>query len=265
MRLILLALPPVVLLAACEKAVTVVSPQTYPDRPVTSITVRFSNNFKPGTFRATLDGKDITNLFAPAPAPGGQSTAELQDQECGYFAGQTAPAYPPPPNRAVGIDTRQQDHSPSSGVAPAQPQAAPSAGSASPVPPPPAGLTVFWHWIDVDGSCTAPRICEGEEKPFLPLHLVGVPLNLPILSGSPSRLQVGAWPKSVVPLPVKVKTQTPSIRLNGGAPGAATSTIVPAGGLSDPITVEAAVRPSQHITWLCSPGVQRGLVKGSVN
>lgn len=78
MRLLLLALPAFALLTGCEKAVTVVSPDSYPNQPVTEITVKFSQHFKPGTFRAKLDGNEITALFAPAPAPGGHLQRNFQ-------------------------------------------------------------------------------------------------------------------------------------------------------------------------------------------
>jgi hypothetical protein len=45
--------------------------------PVTTLTVKFHPEFKPGTFDANLSGQTITNLFQPAPAPGGVSTASI--------------------------------------------------------------------------------------------------------------------------------------------------------------------------------------------
>jgi hypothetical protein len=122
-------------------------------------------------------------------------------------------------------------------------------------------LTVFWHRITVDGSCKSPLICEGDERQFLPLHLVGVPLYLPIAS-MPEFFEVETWPAASEQIPVKVGRQTPSVIYNG-APS--TSTVVPAGGRSPRIEVRAIARPSSHITFLCSPGVQRGVVRGPIS
>jgi len=266
MRLILLALPAFALVTGCEKAVTVVSPDTFTDRPITQIRVQFSPNFKPGTFHATLDGADITGLFSPAPAPGGQSSATIGGGECGIAFGEAARQGAPPPNIAVHTDDRPPDKSPSSGAVPAQPpQGVPPSGGTNPVPPAPAGLTVFWHKIVVDGGCTGGRICEGDEQQFLPLHLVGVPINLPLTVGSPQPLQVETWPKASVAIEVRLVPELANVKLNGGTPGAAFLTTVPAGARSAPVRVEATVRPSQHKIWLCSTGVQRGLVTGPIN
>src|SRR5262245_61140484 len=146
MRLILLALPAFSLLVGCQKAVTVVSPESYPDGPVTGITVSFSPYFKPGTFRAKLDGKDITAFFAPAPAPGGQSSAEIQGLECGFEGGESVPPSPPPPMRSVWVDTQARGQSSSSGAI-VQPQPQAGTGTAGSIPRPPSGLMVFWHRI----------------------------------------------------------------------------------------------------------------------
>jgi hypothetical protein len=268
MRLILLALPAFALVTGCEKAVTVVSPDTFTDRPITQIRVQFSPNFKPGTFHATLDGDDITGLFSPPPAPGGQSSANIGGGECGIAFGQAAgqglPS--PPPNMPVHTDDREPDASPSSGAVPAQPpQGVPPSGGTSPLPPAPAGLTVYWHRIVVDGGCNGGRICEGDEQQFLPLHLVGVPMNLPLTFGSPQSLQVETWPRASVAIEVRLMPELPNVKLNGGAPGATFLTTVPPGTRSAPVRVEAAVRSSQHKIWLCSTGVQRGLVTGLIN
>jgi hypothetical protein len=43
--------------------------------PVTNFRVRFHKDYKPGTFKATLNGQDITGNFNPPGAPGAVSTA----------------------------------------------------------------------------------------------------------------------------------------------------------------------------------------------
>lgn len=267
MRSILLALPAFALLAACEKAVSIESPVVYPNQPVTQIKVRFSPNFKAGTFHATLDGQDITALFAPAPAPGGQSFAQIAGLECGFEEGERVTSPPPPQNPPVFVDTRPKEQSPSSGQAPAQPQPGPGTGTVSPVPPAPLGLTVFWHRILVDGGCSFGRICEGDERQFLPPHMVGVPIKLPLVVGTRQFLEVESWPPATVPIRVKVQPQKPTtpVRLNGGAQGASVSTTVLAGVRSPPIAVEGLVRPSGYMLLLCAPGTQRGFVTGPIN
>src|SRR5262245_23338884 len=244
MRFILLALPALSLLAGCQKAVTVVSPESYPYGPVTGITVSFSPYFTPGSFRAKLDGKDITALFAPAPAPGGQSSAAIEGLECGFEGGETVPPSPPPPMRSVAVDTSApRVQNPSSGAI-VQPQPQAATGTASSIPPPPSGLPVFWHRIVVDGDCSIGRICEGDERPFLPPHLAGVPNKLPLVLGARQFLHVESWPVSSVKIGVKLKPEigaVPRVRLDNAAPDAAVSTTVPAGAASPDITIEGLV------------------------
>lgn len=261
MRPILLALPAFALVSACEKAVEIVYPNTYNDKPVREITVKFSKNFKPGSFTARFDGQDITGSFVPAPSPGGQSTAQLPADECGFVSGDAPPSPPPPQNPPVHIDDRPPEKNPSSGAIVQQGTTGIGSSSTAPIPQPPAGLTVLWHSIVVGGSCKSPLICEGDKRQFLPLHLVGVPLQLPITFGRPGYFEVETWPKASQQIPVKVMRQTPSVTYNGTA---STSTAVPAGGRSPAIQVDAVVRPSAHTTYLCSLGVQRGVVRGDI-
>lgn len=52
--------------------------QNYPDG-IHRFVVKFHADFKPETFRAELDGVDITARFEPAPVPGGMSRARAPD------------------------------------------------------------------------------------------------------------------------------------------------------------------------------------------
>lgn len=273
MRWILSAFPVLALLAGCEKAVIVESPDSHPNAPVTEISVRFSDHFKVGTFTARLDGKDITALFAPAPIPGGRSSAQIPGLECGFEGGETVPPSPPPPMRSVVVENRPADQSPSSGAVPSQPPPQSGTGGTATVPPPPAGLPVFWHRIVVDGDCSMGRICEGDERPFLPLHLVGVPGKLPIYMSAQNVAErnlfhVTSWPASSVSIGAKLKPETGSvarIRLNGGGPDAPVSTTVPAGSRSPDIAIEGLVAPTQYVIRICAPGTQRGTVSGTIS
>ena len=264
MRRILLALPALALLAACEKAVIIEAPDEHPTTPVTQIKVRFSPNYKDGTFRAKLDGQDITGIFAPAPTPGGQSFAQIAGLECGFEEGERVTAGAPPQNPPVFVDSRPQEQSPSSGQAPAQPQPGPGTGSTGTFPPAPSGLTVFWHRIVVDGDCNFGRICEGDERPFLPLHMVGVPMKLPLVVGTPQSFEVESWLPATVPIRVKILPQNPAtpIKLDGAV---STSADVPPGARSRRVVVEGTGRTGGYILLLCSPGTQRGFVTGSIN
>jgi hypothetical protein len=267
MRLLLLALPAFALLTGCEKAVTVVSPDSYPNQPVTEITVKFSQHFKPGTFRAKLDGNEITALFAPAPAPGGQSSAQLPGLECGFEGGETTPPSPPPPMRSVGVDTNAKSGGPTSSGAVPQSQPQTGTSAQSPVPPAPSGLPVYWHRIVVDGDCSGGRICEGDERPFLPLHIVGVPTKLPLVYRVPKILQVEVWPKSSVPIGVKLKPEVgarPRVNLNNSGPDVPYSTVVPAGGRTPYIPIEGVLQPTTFVIRLCAPGTQRGAISGPI-
>jgi len=66
------------LAVGCQHAVRIQVPTdgSYKS-PVTALTVKFHPEFKPGTFNAYLSGQMITDLFQPAPAPNGVSTATI--------------------------------------------------------------------------------------------------------------------------------------------------------------------------------------------
>jgi hypothetical protein len=128
-------------------------------------------------------------------------------------------------------------------------------------------LVVFWHHIVVDGECSGGRICEGDERPFLPLHLVGVPSQLPLKLHDPKLLHVQSWPPSSVPINVRLKPEIgarPRLRLNNAAEDAPISTVVAAGGRSPDITIEGVLEPTSYIIRLCAPGTQRGAVQGPI-
>jgi hypothetical protein len=60
--------------ADCPRSVTIEAPaRAGGNGPIQEFQVRFHPEFKPGTFAAKLDGKDITGSFVPEPAPGGLS------------------------------------------------------------------------------------------------------------------------------------------------------------------------------------------------
>ena len=67
------------LLAGCTGARILDPPDGNTRNPVRQFSVQFHPNFVPGSFSAQLDGRDITPLFAPAPAPGGTSVAQWND------------------------------------------------------------------------------------------------------------------------------------------------------------------------------------------
>lgn len=60
----------------CEKSVTINHPKSGSyAKPVTPLNVTFNKDYKPGTFKATLEGADITHLFQPPAVASGTSTA----------------------------------------------------------------------------------------------------------------------------------------------------------------------------------------------
>lgn len=60
----------------CEYAAKIEHPtQGKYDDPVTEFRVKFHKDFKPGTFKASLEGQPITQLFQPTAAPGSFSFA----------------------------------------------------------------------------------------------------------------------------------------------------------------------------------------------
>lgn len=67
------------LTVGCQYAVKIEHPKdgTY-TAPIKTFSVKFHNDFQPGTFQANLNGQTITNLFHPTPAPGNVSTATIQ-------------------------------------------------------------------------------------------------------------------------------------------------------------------------------------------
>jgi hypothetical protein len=68
----------IVAAGGCTYSVVIVHPPDHFKEPVKTYTVRFHNEYKPGTFEATLSGRDITSLFQPPAAPGGTSTAVFE-------------------------------------------------------------------------------------------------------------------------------------------------------------------------------------------
>jgi len=74
-KLVAAAVAGACILAGCSGARIIEPPDGQATNPVRQFSVQFHPNFVPGSFRANLDGNDITSLFSPTPAPGGTSVA----------------------------------------------------------------------------------------------------------------------------------------------------------------------------------------------
>lgn len=76
-RLLLLPCVIAVALAACDSTVRVEMPADgFARDPVSEFHVEFHPDFQPGSFKAYVDGIDITQSFSPTPVPGGKSTGQ---------------------------------------------------------------------------------------------------------------------------------------------------------------------------------------------
>ena len=227
-------------LTGCTKAVRITDPVLPIVAPVTTFKVQFVAQFDPGSFRAELDGQDVTPQFAPAAVAGGTATMRLPDTTPeGFTGGHFTP-----------------------GVAPGGAPPGPSGGGSGKAAP---NIPMHTHQLHVSGLCNG-IICDTtDDLVFFPIHLVGAPTTLNVRVGSTAQVTVETFPAMSTPLKVRVRPSSISVRLNGLAPGAALdSVVIPANGSSGPISVTGMVS-SNLILIIEARGTQMGSITGLVN
>lgn len=246
---------------ACTKAVRITDPTVPILAPLTTFKVQFVAQFDPGTFRAELDGQDVTSQFAPTAVAGGTATMRLPDttQE-GFTGGSLIGANAPPSRFPVGSLGPGIEFTPS--VAPGTVPTGSSGGGSGKAAP---NISMHTHQLHVSGLCNG-IICDTtDDLVFFPIHLVGVPTTLNVRIGSTAQVRVETFPAMSAPLMVRVRPSSISVRLNGLAPGAALENVlIPANGSSGPISVTGMVS-SNLILFIEARGTQMGSITGLVN
>jgi hypothetical protein len=237
--------PAIALVAAacmvgCTPAVQVIQPGDSVHAPVTALAVRFHEYYEPGTFRAYLDGQDITASFSPAGVAGGTAASSWSQP---YTGGQPV----------IG------------GVYVGVPQAAgQSLGTL------PSGQ--YTHSLRTTGSCKAGTVCAtSDEQPFVPITFIVSPAPLQFPVGTALYAQLRADRSLSAPLAVTVEPRRLSpptapalhVSVNGNAPGAPATIVLPAGTGAVTFYVTGQ-SPGGYYLLLSAPGTQRGSVTGSV-
>ena len=155
-------------------AVRVVQPGDAVHSPVTVFGVQFHEYYQPGTFRAYLDGQEITSSFAPAGVPSGTASAGWNQS---YIGGDmvTGGLY-------IGV-----------------PQA--SGQSLGTLP-----SGTYTHRLRVTGSCKAGTVCaESDEQAFNPVAYVATPAPLIVPLGATVNMALRADRSLSGPLTMTVR------------------------------------------------------------
>lgn len=246
-------------LAACTKAVTILQPLPPTTTPVTVIRVKFAKQFAPGTFRAELDGKDITAGFAPAAKPDGEAQLVLPESVEGFTDGtQINTAGTPPKQFPVGTLPPEIHFTPAAGPA------APAGGSGGSSGKSTPNITFSRHTLKVSAQCSG-LICDTtDEEDILPIHLFGNPTTLDVKIGSKALASVQAFPDATVSLQVRVRPSNVGVSLDGLPPGDPLTLTIPPGLPSRQFTI-TGLRSTNLLLIIEARGVQRGGIQGTVN
>ena len=162
------------LVAACTPAVRVIQPGDSVYVPVTAFGVKFHEYYQPGTFRAYLDGQDITASFSPAGIPNGNAGATWNQP---YIGGDPVPG-------GLYMGVPQAPYS--------------SLGTL------PSGT--YQHTLRVTGSCKAGTACaESHEQPFNPISYVAAPAPLQVPAGSTINMQLRTDRNLAAPLAMTIE------------------------------------------------------------
>jgi hypothetical protein len=230
----------VALITGCRPAVWVVQPGDSVSTPLTTFSVQFHEYYQPGTFKAFLDGQDITSSFSPAGVPTGTAAAPWNQP---YIGGAPVPG-------GLYIGVPQAPYS--------------SLGTL------PSGT--FQHKLRVTGSCKAGTACaDADEQAFQPISYVASPAPLQLSAGSTINMQLRTDRNLPAPVTMTVEPRllgSPSqpamhVRVNSAPPGAPASVTVPAGTAPALVSV-SGLSPGGFFLLLSAPGTQRGSVTGTV-
>jgi hypothetical protein len=247
-------------LAGCTKAVTIVEPQQPISAPIKVFKVKFAPFFASGSFRAELDGQDITPEFVPAAIAGGTSHRKLPDTFEGFTGGTWINTSSPPRPFPVGTLPPDVHFNPATS-GPSVPSGGAVGGSGGPPAP---NIPRFTHTLHVSGKCNGMICGTADEVVFFPIHLVGVPTNLDVKIGNTVQAAVETFPAMSMPLTVRVRPFNNGVSLNGGPPGNSIFVKVPANGTSAPFKVTGLVSTTLLLV-IEAPGVQMGRIDGLVN
>jgi hypothetical protein len=238
-------------LAGCTKAVTIIAPSLPIGAPVSTFTVQFARDFKPGTFRAELDGTSVTSLFVPAPVAGGTSTMKLPEGN-GFNSG--TPIVRSPGPLPFPVREEPAPHAPVAGP-PIPPGPPGSGGSSAPVP----SISVYTHRLDVWGSCNVIWCSVKDELVFFPVHIVPTPQSFRIKVGELQIVDVNTYPALASLLYARATPNNAAVRLQGGVAGAP----LPAMNITSagPFALQViGVSDGTSIVRIEAGGVQTGIV-----
>jgi hypothetical protein len=228
-RLALLLLVP--LLPGCN-ACWIVQPAD-PIGLVTVYAVKFHRYYEPGSFVALLDGENVTAQFAPAPAQSGTATM-VRNQPFGPGDPFINPAYVNQGD-VVNVATKRL------------------------------------HEFSVSCKCVEGALCgHGDAINFFPLNYAPSPsqVNIPA-GGAAQNMTLIADRPLTAPVPVTITPHllggapgpANHIRVNGAAPGAATTVTLSPGGAPTIFYVQS-VSPGGFWLGFETPGAQRTAVTG---
>lgn len=243
-------------LAGCTKAVTISEPHQPITQPVFKIRVQFAQFFRPGSFRAQLDGSDVTSQFVPTAAAGGVAQMNLPDDPQG-FTGGTAILSPQPSN-PLPVSQLPSDVHFTPGVGPPNVNSNPPSGPSGKTPP---NITFYVHHLEVTGECSGMICSVKDTSNFVPIHLFGIPTTMNLRVGERTIATVSTFPPAAVT--VKLRPSSASISLNQLPPGQeTTATTNASGSASFNVT---GVQSGNLLIYLEAPGLQRGGIQGVVN
>ena len=256
----LYALATLTLLAGCMPAVRVTQPGDTVFAPVTAFSVRFHEYYQTGTFRAFLDGQEVTPSFTPAGVPKGTAGMVWRQP----FIGGEPPRsdYVPPLN----VKGEQSGSGSGSGGGVSPPSSLPSGFISTSGP--------STHTLLVTGSCITGTACqESDEQKFVPVVFLASPTQIAVGAGTATTVVIRPDRPLQVPVDVTIEpfltTQPPQpamrVRVNGAAPGAPTTITVPVGSGGTIISVAGLPPAGWFYLLLTAPGTQRSSVVGYVN
>jgi hypothetical protein len=256
----LYAIATLTLLAGCMPAVRVTQPGDTVLAPETAFSARFHEYYQTGTFRAFLDGQEVTPSFTPAGVPKGTAGMVWRQP----FIGGEPPRsdYVPP----VGAAGGQGGSGSGSGSKVALPGVPPSGYDSTSGP--------SMHALLVTGSCIAGTACqESDEQKFAPVVILASPTQIAGGAGTattvvirPDRPLQGPFDVTIEPF---LTSQPPQpamrVRVNGAAPGAPTTITIPVGSGGTIISVAGLPPAGWFYLRLTAPGTQRSSIVGYVN
>src|SRR5688572_19446432 len=166
----LYAIATLTLLAGCMPAVRVTQPGDTIFAPVTAFSVRFHEYYQTGTFRAFLDGQEVTPSFTPAGVPKGTAGMVWRQP---FIGGEPPRSDYVPPLKVGG-----QGGSGSGPGSVVTPPVVPPTGYSST-----SGPSI--HTLLVTGSCIAGTACqESDEQKFAPVVFLASPTQIAVGAGT---------------------------------------------------------------------------------